>query len=532
MYRVGVVRAVAGQSSVAEIALAQRWTRVIGVVALLGCALAFGALLATGMIAIMPVAILALCLGAVAFGALWRNPVLGLYTALFAALFIEQFGIAGLDPLTAQTHYFETLSGFSPVPVPLSAADLTLYLTLAAILLPALGRGGPAFEKGPLFGQAMFFLGTVLFSVVYGASRGAFNQKAAIAEARAFTYLVICYLLATNLLTTRKRLYAFVWCIILGSGLKGVQGINNYLTEKRLGVALEAITSHEDVLFFAAFLMLLATMVLYQGHGRQLRVMLYLLLPLVFTLLATKRRIGFIVLAIGLLIAGLSLLKGRRALLFKFGPLAVGLVIVYFIVFWNAQGALGQPVRAFRSQLGQGSERDRASNLWREAEKVNIAFNIKQSPILGLGFGQPYSFVVFQGNLDETGFVYWRYITHNAIFWVWMKMGLIGFIAFWYLLGSGIVLGMIVFRRLTDRYLQALALLGAGMIAMQIFFSYGDLGLTYSRNMIYVGCLLGMIVKLPALEGLPEPIGRGIVRVVRMPVRVGWFAQRMEAETR
>jgi hypothetical protein len=275
---------------------------------------------------------------------------------------------------------------------------------------------------------------------------------------------------------------------------------------------------------------LLAALAIYQRHHRQVKVMLYLLLPLIFTLLATKRRIGFIVLALGLMVVVGSLLQGRRELLKKIGPAALALVVVYFIIFWNAQGALGQPVRAFRSQFGQASERDRLSNEWREAEKKNIAFNIEQSPVLGLGFGQPYQFVVFQGNLDETGFVYWRYITHNAIFWVWMTMGLGGFVAFWNVLGSGIALGLVTFRRLNDGYLKSLALLAVGMIVMQIYFSYGDLGLTYARNMIYLGCLLGMIVRLPALEGLPEPAGRPFIRVLQ-PRRAGaWFGRRFQPE--
>lgn len=514
-----------------ELQQSQRRALVAGAAALILCALALGGALASAALPVLPIGIAGLCLGAVAAGFLWRNPIAGLYLLVFAALFIEQFGIAGLSPITTQTRFFETLSGFSPVPLPLSAADMVMLILLAAILLPALVRCGPAVEKGALFGPAMCFLAALVFAVVYGVARGGFNEKAAIAEVRPFTYLVICYLLTVNLLTTRARLYAIIWCIILGSGLKGMQGINNYLTQRRLGVRLEAITSHEDVLFFAGFLTLLAALAIYQRRHPHLRAMLYLLAPMLFTLLATKRRIGFIVLALGLMVVVGSLLHRRRDLLKKIGPVAAIAVVAYFVIFWNAQGALGQPVRAFRSQLGQASERDRLSNEWREAEKENIAYNIRQSPLLGLGFGQPYQFVVFQGNLDATGFVYWRYITHNAIFWVWMTMGAGGFIAFWSFLGSGIVLGLIAFRRLTDGYLQALAVFAVAMIIMQVFFSYGDLGLTYARNMIYLGCLLGLIARLPALEGLPEPPGRPFIRASLPRGDAPWAGRRAQPET-
>ncbi len=109
---------------------------------------------------------------------------------------------------------------------------------------------------------------------------------------------------------------------------------------------------------------------------------------------------------------------------------------------------------------------------------------------------------------------YWTYITHNAIFWVWMKMGLFGFIAFWFLVGSAIVQGLVTFRQLSDGYLQALALVIVGLVAMQIIFSYGDLGLTGARTMIYLGCMLGGLVRLPTLDRgceppPPEPTGAG-----------------------
>jgi hypothetical protein len=62
---------------------------------------------------------------------------------------------------------------------------------------------------------------------------------------------------------------------------------------------------------------------------------------------------------------------------------------------------------------------------------------------------------------------------------------------------------------------------------MQVIFSYGDLGLTYSRSMVFLGCMLGVLAVLPALEkqgeaevntmpelkrartGAPEPVPAG-----------------------
>ncbi len=482
----------------------QRGVNALGGLLLLLATVAFGGLLARPILPAVPLLEIAICAAVIGLGVICRQPVLSVYFLVFTAIFLEQWGITGLAPLTAQTHIFETLSGFTPIPIPISPVELIMLLTLGVILLPALAKQGRPVVGGPLLVPLLIFLAAVTLSLAYGFAKGpagtAFNGKAAWTEARSFFYMGFAYLLTCNLLTDRKRLHTFVWCIILALGLKGVEGIQRYLYQKQNGLALEALTGHEDVLFFATFYLLMAGMLVYGRHRQQLTALYWFFLPLTFTLLATKRRIGFICLAVGFVVFALAMLQTRRQLFFRVVPVVMVLVVVYAGLFWNAPGTLGQPVRAFKSQFGQGSERDRLSNEWRELEKTNIALNIKSAPLTGLGFGRPYTFYVEQPTLEGSGFIYWHYITHNAILWVWMKMGTPGFIAFWYFFGAATIQGLLLFRRLADGYLQGLALLAASFTLMSLFFAYGDLGLTYARNMIYLGCVLGMLAALPALD--------------------------------
>jgi hypothetical protein len=239
--------------------------------------------------------------------------------------------------------------------------------------------------------------------------------------------------------------------------------------------------------------------------------MLVVLPPLVFTLLVTNRRLGFVVLSVGLALVALILLRTRRDLFLRLTPVALAGLVIYTALFWNGTGTLSEPIRAVRSLVAPATERDLSSNAWRELENINISYNIRTAPFTGLGFGRPYSFAVEQPALDATGFTYWRYIAHDAIYWVWMKMGVIGFVLFWYLIGSAVVLGLITFRQLRDGYLRAIALVVAGVVLMQVIFSYGDLGLTYSRSMIFLGCMLGVLARLPALgDGISPESGNAI----------------------
>lgn len=489
----------------------QRRSTVLGVAGLLVCTLAFAAVLVAAIDPSMPMLMLILVVGLTGAGMIWRHPALSVYIFVFAALTFEQWPVVGIDPITAQTRFFQTLSGAGfPLPLPVSPAEMLLIMSLVAVILPPLARRGSPFHTGTLFGPMMFFLAMVLAAFAYGFVRGAagtsYSPNAAWAESRSFVYLVIAYFLACNLIVDRKRLVAFVWIIIGALSFKGVQGMYSFYKEQRLGLKLETITGHEDVVFFATFFLLLAGLLLYGRRGRQRTVMLVFLPPLIFTDLATSRRIAFLALAAGLLLVGLALWRTRRRLFFRIAPVVLVLVTVYTGLFWNhTDGMLGQPARAFKSQFGETTERDRQSDLWRDLEDRNVAFNIKSASVTGLGFGRPYRFYIEQPSLDSTGFVYWHYITHNAIFWVWMKMGAIGFIAFWFLLGSAIVKGLVTLRTVRDGYLKAVALTIVSLVVMQIFFSFGDLGLTYARSMIYLGCMLGVLVRLPAMDGAAAP---------------------------
>ena len=179
------------------------------------------------------------------------------------------------------------------------------------------------------------------------------------------------------------------------------------------------------------------------------------------------------------------------------------LVVSYGAMFWHAEGPLAMPIYAFRSVI-EPDQKKVTSNLFREVENINIEHTIQRSPLFGLGFGQRYFMWIEVPSLDGD-FTYWRYITHNAIYWVWIKLGAIGFVAFWYLIGAGLVLGCLVFRRLPSGELKAVTLMVVRLIAMQTIFSYGDMGLTSGRNMAYIGAWMGVLASLDRLAPAVAP---------------------------
>jgi len=167
--------------------------------------------------------------GALVALAVLVRPIAGVYLLLGAAILFEQWPITGLEPLTAQTHFFENLSGFSDVPLRLSACDLLALLTLASWLLrAAVGRSAPL-RAGPLaWGIAAYGL-MVVSGTIIGYSRGGeWDPIATLAEARGPVYLCLLYLLTANLVRDRGQLLVLLSEFVLLVGVKAFQAIGNY----------------------------------------------------------------------------------------------------------------------------------------------------------------------------------------------------------------------------------------------------------------------------------------------------------------
>ena len=122
------------------------------------------------------------------------RPRVGLYLLLFCALFLEQWGIVGLDPLTARLPFYQTLSGSGGIPLPVSPLEMLLIVTLAAVaLLPYMARRGGDLRARPALRAAVLFLAfVVLVDCLWGSHAGGagpFDMRAAWEETRSFFYL-------------------------------------------------------------------------------------------------------------------------------------------------------------------------------------------------------------------------------------------------------------------------------------------------------------------------------------------------------
>jgi O-antigen ligase len=171
---------------------------------------------------------------------------------------------------------------------------------------------------------------------------------------------------------------------------------------------------------------------------------------------------------------------------------------VFLAAFWDHQsGLIGELVRPFHS-LYQPDSRDYLSNIYRQAEDANLLFTFKSSPLVGIGFGRP-MFYAYQ--MADISYIYplWNYIPHNTLLWIGMRMGVIGFITFFGLLTIAVLTACRVALAGRDSFLTGVAIVAVAAIGMELAVGYLDLQLDSYRNLIFLGVVLGVIHRLPAL---------------------------------
>jgi hypothetical protein len=451
---------------------------------------------------LLVVALVGALVGLVVF----THPLAGVYLLFGSALLFEQGDIPGVDSITADVRFFSNANAL--IPLHLSLADLLLLLTLASFAWH-LARGRQPLRVGPLGPAVATYASIFVIGVVIGLARPLWSADAALFELRGPIQMCLLYFLATNLVRDRSQLIAVIWGSVAVIGVKALQALLNYQQTQSQSWALDAVTSHEDVVFFDLAIAMALVMGLL-GIRTKLSKVLFALQPLILAAeLVTQRRVAFVALGLVVVVIGLLCLTVNPRRVARLGLVGVVALAAYVGLFWGDEGTVGQPIRAMRAALEPDavSARDLSSDNWRLIENRNIAYTIGELPLTGVGVGQQYLFQEQPPSLTFI-FAFWRNVTHNGLLWLWLKAGPIGGFALWFLVARVLLLCSALFARMPDPRQRWIAAVPVALIAIQLAFSSVDMGLTQSRTMIVLGTILGLDAALfgpgfvPALQAV------------------------------
>ena len=437
------------------------------------------------------------------FVAIVYEPRYGIYAIIFFALMSDQ-NVSWWLPFTKNFSSAESLlyfhDSFSFSPQELCIA-LTLFVWVARMLISRDYK----FNMTGLFWPVMIFTFFIVTGLVYGVGTGG-TINIALWESRAIFYLTAMFLLCSNLMTERGHYNVVMWLIMLALFIEGIIGIWYTIIWEQWDVSqIEDLLEHSAAQHMNTLYIFTIVAWLYpQISYRKKLILPIFCIPVLVTYIISQRRAAFLTMGVALLVIIFMMYHHRRILFWYIMPPLAVIGIVYLAVFWNSTSGLAFPAQAIKSVIAEDDSNaaDRASNEYRDVENLNSEFTINARPLTGVGFGQKF-YIVYQMP-DISFFVWWEYITHNSIIWIWMKSGVFGFISLIYMVGMAILIGARATWRMPPGDLQAIALTLTLYIMMHFIFAYVDMSWS-DQSMLYLGLSMGILSSMESVVGRPLP---------------------------
>jgi hypothetical protein len=262
-----------------------------------------------------------------------------------------------------------------------------------------------------------------LAEALNGSLRGGDIQMAKIQVQSFVLTLLLAYLLAAAMRGTRD--YKILgWLVIAAACSKALLAIWIYrIVIPTMPANPGVATIHGDSMLFTAAMIMVISRFYEQPIRRHALLCLAVLPLLAYAIVANNRRLAWV--EAGACLVALAIIGRRNQLkriVAKCVVCAIPLFIAYVAVGWNSQSKIFAPVRTFRS-VGDGQVDP--STLYRDLENFNLIQMVKEHPIVGAGFGQPYKIVVVMP--DITFFKEWRFMPHNSVLGLWAFTGWLGF---------------------------------------------------------------------------------------------------------
>jgi O-antigen ligase len=270
---------------------------------------------------------------------------------------------------------------------------------------------------------------------------------------------------------------SLAWVAVAGITIQSLFSIRYYYglpVETREN--LESLTEHANSLLYVWVLLLALAVCLLRGCSRPARVLLVIAaIPTAYVFVLSQRRAGVIALGAGFVVLAIVLFFRRRKAFLVVVPLVALLTVGYTAAFWNTTDGIGFGAQAIKSVVAPGSlsAEDKSSDLYRDTERYNIVYTMRAEPLTGVGFGKPFYQPAALPYI--IGFGFSEYTPHNAILWIWLKMGFLGFVVLLFMIAATIRAGVRASMRLVSGHNLAVTAAALAFVVMFVIFGFVDL---------------------------------------------------------
>ena len=385
-----------------------------------------------------------------------------------------------------------TSAMYDPLPIGPTPMESLLGVAVLAVLLDRLGSDRPVRLPGPLTVPLLLVVLAMVAGAIVGAFAGVSGQDVVFA-ARPLIWLPVVPLLVVNVIETESEVRG---ALAFGVGLavlKAALGLIGVASGTGLVVDGATITYYAPT---ANWLVLLAVAGVVAALQLRARPPVWVLAGtplLVLSLALSFRRSFWIAAALGVLLVVLlgSRPLGRRLVV------AAGLLLAVAVWTLSLQPLQEQtPIVERARSLEPSKIEQNAQDRYRIDELDNVTAEIRRQPVTGVGLGGQWTATHPLGVEHENG----RSYTHVVAFWWWLKLGILGLVAYVAVMATCLVMSWQVWRRSANPMMSAagLALLG-GLVALAAVETVGSFTGVDPRFTALVGAVGGLLVVMRRL---------------------------------
>ena len=386
----------------------------------------------------------------------------------------------------------------------ITPVDLLVILAVAAVALDMIrDRRPPHYPRELIFPDILLALGMVC-GIAMGKSGGSGLKSLLLAE-NLLAYILVLPVAVANLKVDADRMRLVIGGFFALAVFKGLLGVFEIAAHK--GVSIEgtaALTYYEPT---ANWVVMVALLGIVAAILARLRPPLWMLLGtplLIASLVLSYRRSFWIAAVLGLVLLVLLALSpmGRRLLVPTALFVAAGIWLLGSINFQSQN-----PIIKRAASLSPSSLSNNVEDRYRLDERANVWAEIKEKPITGFGILVPWNSSKRPLPVEHEEA---REYVHFAALWWWMKMGILGLLAYLALLIATARLAWRVWRERTETIFRAFGLASlcavAGLLVAETTATFTGAELRFTIVFAAQIGLLALLTSLPKREeSEPEP---------------------------
>jgi len=392
----------------------------------------------------------------------------------------------------------------SPLPIKVRPFDLAM---LAILLVTSSRRDAKGPRVAPMQAAMLLALATTVAFFAYGIVTGGDGRAASWQTYLMLSGILVSFTVAANFRTPEH--YSLLAKVLVAVALYHAAMCWYFyvfwVQAGRIVPFPEYITTHDDsVIWVVTILVLLLNTLTLRSPlkiTRNLATVVFILGALQFN----NRRLAWLSLFMGLIVAYALLAPGRvKRSAKRIVMIATPILALYIAIGWGRTERIFAPVRSISSV----STQEDASTKARNCENLGLIATVARSNYLtGTGWGHPYVELTTKYSIHE--FELWPYIPHNSILGLLAYTGLLGFVGYWLMVPTAVFVNSRLARFGNTKEAKMTGLVAAAQMIVCANQMYGDMGIFSIKTQYVLAASFAVALRVPIVAGAWEfPSGR------------------------